>query len=141
MQTIQFPDFMAVTFGLVTYLLGEAVNDRVGLLRRLSIPDPVTGGLIVAAVFYALHAFGLVEIGFDTHARDLLLLIFFTGIGLSLFGRLSRPEVLGVVLLVWVLQIAWSRPWLERFRYGPFEWLWRSLARWQRQPMKPPAYQ
>ena len=50
MQTIQFPDFMAVTFGLVTYLLGEAVNDRVGLLRRLSIPDPVTGGLIVAAI-------------------------------------------------------------------------------------------
>ena len=63
MVEIQFPDFMAVTFGLVTYLLGEAVNDRVGLLRRLSIPDPVTGGLIVAAVFYALHAFGVVEIG------------------------------------------------------------------------------
>ena len=47
MQTIQFPDFMAVTFGLVTYLLGEAINRRVALLRRFSIPDAVTGGLLV----------------------------------------------------------------------------------------------
>lgn len=107
MQTIQFPDFMAVTFGLVTYLLGEAVNDRVGLLRRLSIPDPVTGGLIVAAVFYALHAFGLVEIGFDTHARDLLLLIFFTGIGLNArFADLlkgGRPLVILVAITAGLL--------------------------------------
>lgn len=83
MPQVQFPDFMAVTFGLVTYLLGEAVNNRVGLLRRLSIPDPVTGGLIVALGFYALHEFGVVEVSFDTHARDLLLLVFFTGIGLN----------------------------------------------------------
>ena len=83
MPQIQLPDFMAVTFGLVTYLLGEGINNRVGLLRRLSIPDPVTGGLLVAALFYALHAAGVVELSFDTHARDLLLLVFFTGIGLN----------------------------------------------------------
>ena len=31
---------------------------------------------------------------------------------------------------------AWSKPWLERFRYGPFEWLWRSLARGRLEPMR-----
>lgn len=83
MVQIQFPDFMAVTFGLVTYLLGEAINRRVALLRRFSIPDAVTGGLLVALLFYGLHQAGIAEVGFDTHARDLLLLIFFTGIGLN----------------------------------------------------------
>lgn len=80
---IQFPDFMAVTFGLVTYLLGEAINDRIPVFRRFSIPDPVTGGLLVAGLFYALHAGGIATVSFDTHARDILLLVFFTGIGLN----------------------------------------------------------
>lgn len=83
MPQIQFPDFMAVTIGLVAYLIGEAINDRVALLRRLNIPDAVTGGLLVALLFLALHQSGVVEVGFDTHARDLLLLVFFTGVGLN----------------------------------------------------------
>jgi hypothetical protein len=36
---------------------------------------------------------------------------------------------------VWVLILAWSQPWLARFTYGPAEWLWRSLARGQPQPI------
>jgi ESS family glutamate:Na+ symporter len=80
---IQFPDFMAITCGLVAYLVGEAINHRVALLRRCNIPDPVTGGLLVAALLFALHEWEIVTIAFDTHARDLLLLVFFTGIGLN----------------------------------------------------------
>ena len=34
-----------------------------------------------------------------------------------------------MVPLFWLLMLAWSKPWLDRFRYGPFEWAWRSLAR------------
>ncbi len=83
MPVVQFPDFMAITCGLVAYLIGESINNRVALLRRFNIPDPVTGGLLVAVLLFALHEFEIVEIGFDTHARDLLLLIFFTGIGLN----------------------------------------------------------
>ncbi len=83
MPTVQFPDFMAITCGLVAYLLGEAINNRVPLLRRFNIPDPVTGGLLVAVVLFAVHEAGIVEVSFDTHARDLLLLVFFTGIGLN----------------------------------------------------------
>ena len=30
---------------------------------------------------------------------------------------------------MWALMLLWSKPWLDRFRYGPFEWLWRSLSR------------
>jgi len=31
--------------------------------------------------------------------------------------------------------LLWSKPWLDRFNYGPFEWAWRSLARGEIQPM------
>ena len=41
-----------------------------------------------------------------------------------------------VVPLFWLLMLAWSKPWLDRFHYGPLEWLWRSLARLEVQPLR-----
>lgn len=62
---------------------------------------------------------------------------FFYGYGLGFFGSLSRWQlVLFVVPAIWVLQLLWSKPWLERHHYGPFEWLWRTLARGQAQPWR-----
>ncbi len=110
MAGIQFPDFMAVTFGLVAYLLGESVNRRVGLLRRFNIPDPVTGGLLLALAFFALQKLGIAEVRFDTRVRDVLLLIFFTSIGLNArLGELrrgGRPLVIliGLTAILLILQ-------------------------------------
>lgn len=60
----------------------------------------------------------------------------FYGYGLCLFASLSRAQLYGVVLLIWLLILLWSKPWLERFHYGPAEWLWRSLAKWQWQAFR-----
>ena len=60
----------------------------------------------------------------------------FYGYGFGLFARLSRAELYWVVLGVWVLILLWSKPWLQRYRYGPLEWLWRSLAQGEWQPMR-----
>jgi uncharacterized protein len=60
----------------------------------------------------------------------------FYGWGFGLYGSLARAELYLVVLAMWVLMLLWSKPWLDRFAYGPFEWLWRSLARWQVQPLR-----
>ncbi len=49
---------------------------------------------------------------------------------------LSRAGLWLVALAMWVVMLLWSKPWLDRFRYGPIEWLWRSLARWELQPMR-----
>jgi uncharacterized protein len=67
---------------------------------------------------------------------SLLMTFLFYGWGAGLFGRFSRIELWLVVLAMWALMLAWSKPWLERHNYGPFEWVWRSLARWQWQPMR-----
>jgi uncharacterized protein len=63
----------------------------------------------------------------------------FYGWGAGLFGRFSRIELWLVVIAMWALMLLWSKPWLDRFHYGPFEWLWRTLARWGWQPMRKPA--
>ncbi len=63
--------------------------------------------------------------------------LIFYGDGLALFGHLSRFEAWAVAVPgMWLLMLAWSKPWLDRFHYGPFEWLWRSLSRWSLQPMR-----
>ncbi len=60
----------------------------------------------------------------------------FYGYGLGWYGTLSRAELWLVVLPMWALMLLWSKPWLDRFRHGPFEWLWRSLARWEWQTLR-----
>jgi len=40
----------------------------------------------------------------------------------------ARDDGARVVVLAWAVMLAWSKPWLDRFRYGPLEWLWRSLT-------------
>lgn len=41
---------------------------------------------------------------------------------------LGRVVLLGLVLAVWALQLWWSKAWLDRFRQGPVEWLWRAAT-------------
>jgi len=60
----------------------------------------------------------------------------FYGHGLGLFGAVERWQQLLMVLAVWALQLVVSPWWLARFRFGPMEWLWRSLTYWQRQPLR-----
>lgn len=67
---------------------------------------------------------------------SILMTTLFYGYGMGLFGRFSRVELWLPVLAVWALMLFWSKPWLERFNYGPLEWLWRSLSRLSPQPMR-----
>lgn len=62
-------------------------------------------------------------------------LFIFTGAGLALYGQLSRLELYYVVAAIWIVQLWWSSVWLRHFRYGPAEWIWRSLTYWRRQPL------
>lgn len=61
-------------------------------------------------------------------AQSVLGTTLFYGYGFGLYGHLSRFQLMGVVLGVWVLQLLWSPWWLRRFRYGPAEWAWRGLT-------------
>lgn len=62
--------------------------------------------------------------------------IFYAGLGFGLFGQFQRSQLIFFIIPMWVLQLILSPIWLKHFRYGPLEWLWRSLTYWKRQPMK-----
>jgi uncharacterized protein len=88
--------------GVLTILnlkLRDSVTDRLRACGRLAFSN-----YIVQTIFgvFILGAFGL-----DTF---------------------SRSQLMMFVLIVWLIQIAWSKPILDRFNYGPLEWLWRKLT-------------
>jgi uncharacterized protein len=88
----------------------SAVADRFAAVGRAAFTNYLGSTLIGAMVFYG--TFG------------------------GLYGQLSRGQVWLLVPFVWAAMLLWSKPWLDRFNYGPFEWAWRSLSRWKLQPMR-----
>jgi uncharacterized protein len=64
------------------------------------------------------------------------LFIFYGFAGLGLMGRVGTTPCVPISLAIFALQIFYSRWWLARFRFGPCEWLWRTLTYGKRQPMR-----
>lgn len=60
----------------------------------------------------------------------------FYGYGLGYFEQLPRAWQVPFVLALFALQVLASRWWLRHFRFGPVEWLWRSLTYFNPQPMR-----
>lgn len=68
-------------------------------------------------------------------AQSLIFGWIFYGYGLGLFGSIGVAKSLAIGLTVYVAQIFFSAWWLGRYRYGPIEWLWRTLMYGTMQPM------
>jgi uncharacterized protein len=91
-------------------LAGTAFLDRVAATGRAAFTNYLGTSIVMTTIFY--------------------------GYGLGLFGYVGRIELWLFVFGAWALMLLWSKPWLERFHYGPLEWLWRSLARMEVQRMR-----
>jgi uncharacterized protein len=67
---------------------------------------------------------------------SLICTLFFYGHGLGFYGHVSRPGQLAVTLAVWITLLIAAPLWLERFRFGPLEWVWRTVTYGTRQAMR-----
>lgn len=115
----------------VTYDLGRlaVTAGHVGLLMLLC-NAPVLSGLK-----RRLAAVG--QMAFTNYVSHSIICAFvFFGVGFGLFGQLQRYQLYYVVFAIWVFQLIASPIWLAHYRYGPLEWLWRSLTYGTRQPMR-----
>ena len=67
------------------------------------------------------------KMAFTNYITQTLLGVFVLG-GLFGIGTFSRSQLVIYIFAVWGLQIYWSKPIIENFRFGPLEWLWRKLT-------------
>lgn len=80
----------------------------------------------------------LSSVGKTAFSNYILQTILCTGLfyGFGLFGSFERVEQVVLVASIWILQLILAPMWLKRFKFGPLEWLWRSLTYWKFQPME-----
>jgi ESS family glutamate:Na+ symporter len=83
METITIQGFVSFTLAIILLFIGKFATSNSSLLRRYSIPEPVIGGFVCAAVVALFYYLFSIEIAFDLKVRDILLLYFFAGIGLN----------------------------------------------------------
>jgi uncharacterized protein len=100
----------ALAMALILRLERAPWRDRLAAVGRMALSNYVGTSLVMTTLFY--------------------------GYGLGLYGNLGRAALVLPVLVGWALMLLWSPLWLARFRYGPLEWVWRSLARGRAQPMR-----
>jgi ESS family glutamate:Na+ symporter len=65
--------FLTVTIGIIVLFVGKRLNDGFAVLRELSIPEPVTGGLLFSVLFGLVYAASGIAVDFHLDARDVLL--------------------------------------------------------------------
>lgn len=108
MTTFQVPGFLSLTIAIVVFFIGAGLNNALAPLQRWNIPEAVTGGLLAALATLCAYRFFDVAVSFDLAARDLLLLYFFTGIGLNarLSDLLSGGKPLLILLLLTIAFLA-----------------------------------
>ncbi len=99
---LNIDQFLTVTLGIIVLFVGKRVNDAVAFLREFSIPEPVTGGLLFSVLFGLVYAASGVAVEFELHARDILLVYFFTTIGInaSFKDLLAGGKPLVVLLVI-----------------------------------------
>lgn len=120
---------------------------RVGTIANVVLSPLVTLGY-ASVLLLALNAGVLGRIGtalsavgrlaFTNYLTQSLIMttIFWGGRGFGLFGEVDRPTLMGIVAIVWAVQIVWSLWWLKRYETGPFEWIWRRLSCGEAPPFK-----
>lgn len=96
--------------GILVLFMGKLFNERFPILRRYNIPEPVSSGLLVCLLSFALYLSTGIEISFNLGARDVLLVYFFAAIGLNsdlrtlISGGLPLVILLAATLVFMILQ-------------------------------------
>lgn len=116
--SLPFDVIMAMGWAaLIMLLIKTAANDgvrvRLAATGRMAFTNYLLTSIVMTTIFY--------------------------GYGLGLFGSVGRAALYLFCFAMWAAMLLWSKPWLDRFNYGPLEWIWRSLSRWRLQPMRNPA--
>ncbi|MEO0365462.1 MAG: DUF418 domain-containing protein [Pseudomonadota bacterium] len=133
-------------FGLVgARLIGLGGSTVADLVINVLWTLHILGG----ALFWSALTIGCVKAGWQARSlaavgrtaftvyilQSVIGLALFSSLGLGLFGQLSLASLTVITVVVFVVFLIAAPLWLRRFRFGPLEWIWRSLTYGQVQRM------
>jgi uncharacterized protein len=136
---------------LPRYKRGLALAAGIGIVVGFALTAgggaPERLGTVVLAAGYAAAVLVLVRalnlfapvgrMAFTNYLMQSLVFGFiFFGYGLGQFGRLGAAQALAIGVAIYIAQMLLSAWWLRRFRFGPVEWLWRTLMYGKAQPLR-----
>ena len=100
----QFDAFMTIVAAVAVLLVGYECVNKVSILKKYNIPEPVAGGLVAAVITYILFKSSNITVNFDTNIQQIFMLMFFTSVGLSAsFVKLKEGGKSLLVFLVCVI--------------------------------------
>lgn len=99
------PEFITLIIGLTVLIGGEFICSHISLLKRLSIPPPVVGGLVTSLIVSIIEVSAGIKIEFGTQLRDVLILLFFVSLGFTakLKALRSGGKPLVLICLITIL--------------------------------------
>jgi uncharacterized protein len=115
---------------LIEYEFGRFTALGYIALILLALKSGILRGVTSALAYVGQMAFS------NYILTSLICTTLFEGYGFGLFGKLQRYQLYGIVFFVWLVILIVSPFWLRRFRFGPLEWVWRSLTYWKKQPFR-----
>jgi uncharacterized protein len=140
---------LTVNFFEVRYLIESNFSVLAHLRTRLTYDVgrlAITVGHVAVLMLFCNYAIltglkrrlsAVGQMAFTNYVSHTVICAFvFFGVGFGLFGHLQRYQLYYVVFAIWAFQLVVSPIWLSHYRYGPLEWLWRSLTYGKRQPMR-----
>ncbi|EEY96908.1 sodium/glutamate symporter [Acinetobacter johnsonii] len=100
----QFDAFMTIVAAVAVLLVGYVFVNKVSILKKYNIPEPVAGGLVAAVITYILFKSSNITVNFDTNIQQIFMLMFFTSVGLSAsFVKLKEGGKSLLVFLVCII--------------------------------------
>ena len=95
---MEFDARQTVIIAIVVLLIGKLLRNKISFFEKYNIPEPVIGGIIASLIFSSFFFFADIVISFSLEQRDMLLVVFFTCVGLS--AKLSTLRKGGKALLI-----------------------------------------
>jgi uncharacterized protein len=108
------PSLTFVYISLAVFILNRGwlpwLVEKISITGRMALTNYLTQSIICTTLFYSY--------------------------GFGLYGRVNIWQGMLITLVIYIVQVVWSHYWLKHYRFGPFEWAWRSLTYRTIQPLK-----
>ena len=104
-MNVTFGAYYTLIMAVLVLLLGKLMTRHIRFLRDFNIPEPVSGGLLVAATIFALHQITGLSLSFEGSLQSAFMLVFFSSIGLSANFAKLREGGTGLFIFLGVIAV------------------------------------